>query len=81
MAKRERTAITFEIDPEDGSCGLFVEGEQIGALVVDESGTGLRLVLGTVDLGGGLVFQWRGDPMSVRMDLSTGIDHVLGGQR
>src|SRR5579863_7954407 len=81
MADNLPAAITFEIDPEDGSCNLFFEGQQLGALVVDETGTGLRLILGDVDLGGGAEFRWHGGPLSIRLDMSDGIAYRLGGQR
>ncbi len=64
---------------EDGSCGVFVQGWQLGALVAE--GTNLRLILGSTDIGGGLNIAWAGDAISLRFDLSVGLDYHLGGQR
>lgn len=77
----EPRIIQLEIDPEDGSCLIYFDGQQLGGIVIDETGMGLRLILGDVDCGGGLQVRWNGGPISLRLDLSDGIGYLLGGQR
>lgn len=78
LLERETPPTELRMDPdEDGQVGIFVGGRQIGAIVVDEE-NGLRIILGSVDAGGGLQLKWFGDPISFRIALAYGVETVLG---